>query len=112
MLHTDPHLNGVIFDMDGLMLDTERIYHVILRNAGAELGYHLSDELLLATCGRTFADCYRLIGAALGPEFPLAEFQQRWPLHWRRYVAEHGIPQKPGLIELLDLLALRRSAES
>jgi HAD superfamily hydrolase (TIGR01509 family) len=86
------------------MLDTERIYHAVWRTTGAELGYAFSDALLHATTGRTFADCYRLVQAAFGPSFPLADFQARWPQHWDRCVAQHGIPQKPGLRELLDYL--------
>jgi HAD superfamily hydrolase (TIGR01509 family) len=100
-------LTGVIFDMDGLMLDTERIYHSTWRTAGAELGYHLSDELLLSTIGRTFPDCYQLLRATLGEHFPLAAFQKLWPVHWHQHVAQYGIPQKPGLVELLDLLDQR-----
>lgn len=100
-------LHAVIFDMDGLMLDTERIYHITWRSAGRELGYHFTDELLLSTTGRTFPDCYKLLQATFGAEFPLPTFQHLWPIHWNRYVARHGIPQKPGLTSLLDLLEAR-----
>lgn len=97
-------LHAVIFDMDGLMLDTERIYHITWRTAGRELGYHFSDALLLATTGRTFQDCYQLLLDTHGSDFPLQSFQGLWPVHWNRYVARNGIPQKPGLTQLLDLL--------
>jgi beta-phosphoglucomutase-like phosphatase (HAD superfamily) len=95
---------AAIFDMDGLMLDTERIYHRTFRKVGLELGYPLSDELLLATSGRTFQDGYRMLQESLGPDFPLASFQARWPVLWYADVAAHGIPRKPGLVELLDWL--------
>jgi beta-phosphoglucomutase-like phosphatase (HAD superfamily) len=97
-------LRAVIFDMDGLMLDTERIYHRTWRSAGAELGYHFSDKLLHGTTGRTFTDCYRWLQEQLGPDFPLARFQALWPHHWHHEVTQQGIPQKPGLVALLDWL--------
>ena len=99
---------AAIFDMDGLMLDTERIYHRTFRKVGVELGYTLSDELLLATSGRTFADGYRMLQESLGSDFPLAAFQARWPVLWYEDVAVHGIPLKPGLVELLDWLDQER----
>jgi HAD superfamily hydrolase (TIGR01509 family) len=93
--------------MDGLMLDTERIYHLTWRNAAHELGHRLDDDTLHCTTGRTFPDCYKLLRQRLGDSFPLAEFQTLWPLHWHRYVAERGILQKPGLAPLLELLERR-----
>jgi HAD superfamily hydrolase (TIGR01509 family) len=95
-------LAAAIFDMDGLMLDTERIYQRIWQTAGRELGYELSAELMLATTGRTFLDGYRLVQEACGPDFPLSAFQALWPVRWHDDVAQNGIPQKPGLVELLD----------
>lgn len=93
---------AAIFDMDGLMLDTERIYQRVWQATGCELGYELSDELMLATTGRTFLDGYRLVYEACGPDFPLSTFQTLWPVRWHDDVARNGIPQKPGLVELLD----------
>jgi beta-phosphoglucomutase-like phosphatase (HAD superfamily) len=95
---------AALFDMDGTMLDTERIYHRAWRAAGRALGYELSDELLLATCGRTFPDCYRLVRQELGPGFPMQAFQALWPVHWHEDVTRNGIPQKAGLLDLLDWL--------
>ena len=42
-------LKAVIFDVDGTLLDTERIYMRAWKEAGAELGYDVTDALLLKT---------------------------------------------------------------
>ncbi|MEZ4864570.1 MAG: HAD family phosphatase [Caldilineaceae bacterium] len=103
--HDDlPPLTAVVFDMDGLMVDTEIIYHIAWRNAANALGYVTSDATLMATTGRRMEDCYALLQQAQPATFPMAEFKTIWPRYWHDYVLEHGIAQKAGLAELLDLL--------
>lgn len=98
------HLVAVVFDMDGLMVDTESIYHLAWRKAAAELGYSLREETLLATTGRRMEDCYMILQASLDSTFPMADFKVLWLQRWYEQIDAHGIPQKPGLTALLDLL--------
>ncbi|MEZ4728263.1 MAG: HAD family phosphatase [Caldilineaceae bacterium] len=97
-------LTAVVFDMDGLMVDTESIYHAAWRNAAATLGYTLSDETLRATTGRPLRDCYQVLQAAVEDAFPMTTFWELWPRLWYEHIYAHGVAQKPGLSELLDLL--------
>ncbi|MBQ6230615.1 MAG: HAD family phosphatase, partial [Eubacterium sp.] len=48
---------AMIFDMDGTLLDTERIYQKYWRIAAEELGYKLTDEqfLSLRSLGHQFS---------------------------------------------------------
>ena len=39
-------IQGVLFDMDGLMFDTERIGYEGWKYAGKKLGIHMKDELI------------------------------------------------------------------
>lgn len=98
------HLVAVVFDMDGLMVDTESIYQLAFRQAAASLGYTLSEATLIATTGRPLRDGYALVQADLGPTFPMPTFLERWPSLWNEHVRTYGVPQKPGLLALLDLL--------
>lgn len=101
-------VTAVVFDMDGLMLDTEPLYKVAWQGASAELGYPLDDPSYARLVGRPTSDCENELLAQFGSGFPLDQFRARWPQCWRAEVAARGIQQKPGLQELLAFLQERR----
>jgi phosphoglycolate phosphatase-like HAD superfamily hydrolase len=49
-------IQAAIFDMDGLMLDTEQLGLATFRKVIAELGYSALDHVYLRTVGRNSAD--------------------------------------------------------
>ena len=98
------HLTAVVFDMDGLMVDTESIYQSAWRAAAQRFGYHLSETTLRATTGRRLEDCYQILRSAADDAFPMPAFLELWPQLWHEQVSTYGVPQKPGLTALLDLL--------
>jgi HAD superfamily hydrolase (TIGR01509 family) len=102
-----PAIRAAIFDMDGLMLDTEPIYKVAWQAAAAELGYELDDAFYASFVGRPTHDCERDLIERFGAAFPLDRFRLLWPRRWTDEVAAHGIHQKPGLTELLGQLEAR-----
>lgn len=93
---------AVIFDMDGLMLDTESISRAIWQAASADLGFTLTDELFLSFVGRRDDDCQVTLREQWGPGFSTPVFHERLKLHWAKYMAEHPIPHKTGLLDLID----------
>src|SRR5579862_5357803 len=95
------HIAALVLDMDGLMLDTEPLYKAACQDACAEVGYSLDDTSYLKLVGRSTADCERQLEHQFGAAFPAARFRSRWLALWR-VRAEHGIPTKPGLFELLS----------
>jgi beta-phosphoglucomutase-like phosphatase (HAD superfamily) len=99
-----PFPQAVIFDMDGLMIDTETIYHAAWQKAAAELGYTLDQRLFHDLIGLRTEDCEAQIYASMGEEFPMAEFTARWESHWDNHARTQGIEIKPGLGELLARL--------
>src|SRR5688572_17294916 len=98
---------AVVFDMDGLMLDTEPTYKVAWQAASAELGYLLDDASYAKFVGRPTVDCEQGLIDRFGSAFPLDRFRTRWPDIWKADVAANGIHQKPGLLALLDLIESR-----
>ncbi len=98
------HLQAAVFDMDGLMVDTESIYQWAWREAIQQLGYTISAAALRATTGRRMEDCYAILRSEVDETFPMPAFLDLWPQLWHDHVNNHGINQKPGLAALLDLL--------
>jgi HAD superfamily hydrolase (TIGR01509 family) len=95
---------AAIFDMDGLMLDTEPIYKAASQQAAAELGFTISDALFTSVVGISNRDAEQVLLAEFGPLFPLENFRKRWPIVWDEHARTKGIALKPGLLALLDFL--------
>ncbi|WP_417069394.1 HAD family hydrolase [Niveibacterium terrae] len=93
-----------IFDMDGLLLDSERLAFAIGRETCLALDLPWSEEAALGMIGLNAASCAAWLRQCFGNDYPVeaqrAEFGRRYEAH----VTEHGVPLKPGVLELLDRL--------
>jgi HAD superfamily hydrolase (TIGR01509 family) len=99
-------IRAVIFDMDGLMLDTEPSYKIAGQRAAVECGFPISEELYYELIGRNRSDGERLLFGAFGSGFPLERFRAACLKCEAAVFAESPPPAKPGLYELLALLDL------
>lgn len=97
-------LKLVIFDMDGLMFDTEKMGSQTLRQAAEEFGYTISDELILSLIGGNMERNTQLLKEALGKDCPLDDIRERSAKYREDYFKEHGLVLKPGLKELITYL--------
>ena len=94
-------VSAVVFDMDGLMFDTERLARDAWRRAMAERGYALDDDVYLTAIGRTVEGACRAFVDAFGPDLPIADIEAA-KARYLREMLEPGPPLKPGLVTLLD----------
>ena len=97
-------ISALVFDMDGLMLDTEPLYKAAWQRACLELGYDFDDESYAKVIGRPTADGEAELVRRFGPAFPVERFHSRWPELWQAEADVEGIATKPGLFELLDFV--------
>jgi HAD superfamily hydrolase (TIGR01509 family) len=97
-------ITAILFDMDGLMIDTERMAQRAWQQAGAEFGFTLPDALYLQAVGRTAKATEALFRAGLGADFPFEAVYARKQHYLYTAIDEEGIPTKKGLMELLDLV--------
>jgi HAD superfamily hydrolase (TIGR01509 family) len=105
-------IQAAIFDMDGLMLDTEPAYRVAWQAASAECGYDLPDPLYLTLIGRGRSEGERTLVDAFGPQFPVDAFRAACLRREAEIFATMPVPKKPGLDHLLDLLDSRGIAKA
>src|SRR5947209_6396462 len=98
---------AVIFDLDGLIIDTEVVARSAWQQSAAELGYQMNDDLYSNFIGRRTDDCTAKLLEAYGGAFPLSDFLILSDRLCREYLDRQGVPFKPGLHELLDLLDSR-----
>jgi HAD superfamily hydrolase (TIGR01509 family) len=99
---------AVIFDMDGLMFDTERIARQGWQQAMLEQGYRMNDELYEQLVGRTIPDVRTILLGSFGSQFPLDQIYTRRQAYYQDYLLKNGVPIKPGLTRLLQLLKRHR----
>jgi HAD superfamily hydrolase (TIGR01509 family) len=99
---------AVIFDMDGLMLDTESVGQRAWESVAAahDTGFDLS--LCQSMIGRDRADCVALLASHYGSEQRAESLMAAWITSYDAISGVEAIARKSGLDELLDLLDAHR----
>jgi HAD superfamily hydrolase (TIGR01509 family) len=99
-------VEAALFDMDGLLLDTEVIYIEAMQTAARSLGREMALDFCHSMIGVPAKECTLMIEAYYGEGFSIEEFRGRF-YELLRGLLDAGIPLKPGVVELLDFLAGR-----
>ncbi|MCL2602457.1 MAG: HAD family phosphatase [Treponema sp.] len=95
---------AAIFDMDGLMLDTERLMIPLWQKAAAPLGWTIPLETSRRLIGLNGASMRALFATEFGEDFPYNEIVKE-VIRMGDEQLETGIAHKQGLVTLLDHLS-------
>lgn len=97
-------IKAVVFDMDGLMFDTEKIGIRTWNTLSEELGYPKLFNLIYTCFGTNDNFKRKYFAEVLGEDFPYDYFRKREFEVTGKTLEEEGVPHKPGLVELLQYL--------
>lgn len=96
-------LKAVIFDMDGVIVDSERALLVEWKKVADELGLPDIERVYISVCGTTREMTERMVKEAYGQDFPFDELDRKvYAMRDERY--QDGLPLKSGIRELLSAL--------
>lgn len=94
----------IIFDMDGLLLDTERLYQKCWIKVINEKGLDITQSELRLLIGNSFDETKKFFTGRLGSEEAFYELRQsREEAFWKE-VELYGLPTKEGATEILAYL--------
>jgi HAD superfamily hydrolase (TIGR01509 family) len=94
----------VIFDMDGLMFDTERLAMEAWGKVCREAGLFVRQQEINMMKGLSIENSERVMKKVIGKDFPFKELSGKKEHYMLKHIYENGVPVKDGLYELLDYL--------
>lgn len=97
-------IEGVVFDVDGVLFDTERLMHQIWHEVGAKMGWPQPGQDYLEFVGNGRSVIFEKMLAFYGPDFPKEDFLTTCSQTLQDRVERDGVPLKPGVREILEFL--------
>jgi HAD superfamily hydrolase (TIGR01509 family) len=98
-----PAIAAAIFDMDGLLLDTERMALTCWHDAARQLGHEIDAAIPLGMVGMHSSKTLAYLEEQLGADFPTQALRElTHEIYLQR--SHDAIALRPGVIELFDWL--------
>lgn len=98
----------VIFDMDGILFDTEKISYNFWKITLKKYGYIFSKDVYTSFMGTNHKSSNKILIKKYGRELPIAKIRAEKDIEMFNYIQENGLGVKPGAYELLDFLVEKR----
>ena len=103
-----PVIRGVLFDMDGLILDTEKLYARFWMEACHFYGFPMTYEQSLKMRAANSRLGEANLHSFFGPSADYKTIRSKRIELMDAFIAENGVEAKPGIFELLDFLEKRK----
>jgi len=97
-------IKGIIFDMDGLMIDTEKLLTRFWREAAEFYGYPMTEEHVLGIRSLSSKYAEPHLKGIFGEDFNYWDVRAKRIELMNAYIRSNGIEKKAGLDELLAYL--------
>lgn len=97
-------MKAVVFDMDGVLFGTESVCMKAWDYAGEVMGVGKAGYMVLKTLGMNADKAVEIIKTEFGEGFDAVKFKQIGKNYSYDYFNTYGVPEKPGLYEILDYL--------
>lgn len=95
---------NIIFDMDGLMFDTEKVFIKAWDYAGDKIGIGKAGFMVYKTLGMNIVASYNVWKKEFGDRYNQEELRKYTKEFLKKYYDENTVPVKHGLYILLDFL--------
>lgn len=99
-----PRIRGVLFDMDGLVMDTEKLFCRFWAEAAQAHGFPMTFEQALGMRALSSAAGEAKIQSYFGPTASYRAIRQTRIQLMDAHIAKYGVETKPGIRQLLDYL--------
>ena len=101
---TQKSIQGVLFDMDGLILDTEKWLQIFYRKAANDLGFTVNPEYILSIRSLPAPLAEKKMKQLVGEDFDFMAVRELRKQYMNEHIAKNGVEKKKGIDELLQYI--------
>lgn len=97
-------IKAIIFDMDGLMIDSERVTFEGYQEMLKKMNLTMSEDFYITLLGKPIKGIYQRFYDVYGQDFPIESVIKDVHQYMAERFEKEGVPLKKGLISLLEYL--------
>jgi beta-phosphoglucomutase family hydrolase len=97
-------VDAVIFDMDGVLIDSERISFKCFQEVLKDYDYEMDEKIYLKFIGRNYDGIGKVLKEEYGKDFPFEEIYKKKSNMAVEFTNKNGVKVKPDVHDLIDYL--------